>query len=78
MTNVLKQSRANRCKVLVDFSGKEIRISVEDNGKGMLTRPGHKPGIGMASIRGNINLLGGTVEVSSHKNKDMAINISNP
>lgn len=64
MVNVVRHADASRCRVRVEADRSAITVVVEDNGKGMddaLVRTG----IGLSSIRTKVELLKGSMEISS-------------
>jgi signal transduction histidine kinase len=78
MTNVLKHAKAEKCKVEIEATANQVSIVVADNGKGISENPEHKPGIGLASIRSNIKLLGGQVKIQSKPGKGTKVEVTIP
>jgi PAS domain S-box-containing protein len=68
--NVLKHAQTNRARVCMHGKGKQLRVSVEDNGVGFapdkLSLPAGKvEGFGLFSIRERLNYSGGSMEIES-------------
>lgn len=70
LTNVRKHSQATRVFVLVEFNEHNIKISIQDNGKGIsvpgkfedLARTGK---LGLTGMQERTQLLGGTIKIES-------------
>ena len=71
LTNIHRHSESPVAKILVERSGNEVRIEVEDHGKGI---PPEKKlqfltngtsGVGIRGMRERLHQLGGTLEISS-------------
>jgi PAS domain S-box-containing protein len=68
--NVLKHAQADRARVRMQRKGKQLRVTVEDNGVGFapdkLSLPSGKvEGFGLFSIRERLNYSGGSMEIES-------------
>jgi signal transduction histidine kinase len=66
--NVLKHSGADRVGVVLQASEREVRLIVEDNGRGFIAEPGQPGGMkhfGLAGLRERLTLAGGMLEVES-------------
>ena len=62
VTNAAKYAGAGRVAVRVDHSGDEVRITVEDNGRGGAVV---RPGSGLAGLVDRVAALGGSMSVRS-------------
>jgi signal transduction histidine kinase len=62
LTNVRRHARASRVDVLLDFQPAEVRLEVKDNGVGAAKTTG---GFGLLGIRERMQLLGGSLEIST-------------
>jgi signal transduction histidine kinase len=62
LTNVRRHARASRVDVLLDFQPAEVRLEVRDNGVGAVETSG---GFGLLGIRERMQLLGGSLEIST-------------
>ncbi len=83
LRNTLRHSQATSAGVAVDFGEKLIRITVKDNGKGFylpettgdLVKRGR---LGLAGMRERIQLVGGSLKVSSRPGKGTTVTIEAP
>lgn len=71
LTNVVKHAEANRADVRLELTEREIRLSVQDNGKGFhagetLSRPRRSGRLGLVGIRERLRALQGSLEIESH------------
>ena len=62
LTNVARHSSAKHVDVRLDVEAREIRLSVQDDGRG--ASPEATPHLGLLGIRERITALGGTVSVN--------------
>ncbi len=70
LVNVVKHSRADHCRVRIDFRAEtgELGLEIADNGIGLANRPSqpaHKGGLGLTSIRERTGELGGVCRFDS-------------
>ena len=69
LTNVRKHAAARRAAVIVERRDDELRVRIEDDGKGLQGGPeataGGWPHFGLQSMRDRAAALGGTIELSS-------------
>lgn len=72
LTNTAKHARgATAVSVIIDFSGSELRLTIEDNGCGFdaaaVTSGGSRRqrGLGLDGVRERLSLIGGEVDVES-------------
>jgi signal transduction histidine kinase len=67
-TNTIKHSKANKLRVLVDYSGNELHIEAEDNGIGFEESQVQSfKGIGLTNIKNRAILIGAKAEITSIK-----------
>jgi signal transduction histidine kinase len=79
MINVVKHANATTAEVNVTISAKDVKIVVNDNGRGMEADDGkQKSGIGLASIRSKISLLNGKMKIDSDAKKGTTVRIVIP
>lgn len=83
LTNVVRHAKAEKAEVEVRCTGKGVRITVKDNGCGMVkAQLNHEDspntGFGLFSIRERINNIGGTVEINSTKDVGTEIILTIP
>ncbi|MEU6157761.1 sensor histidine kinase [Streptomyces sp. NPDC047130] len=60
VTNVVRHSGADSCRIRVDRGAREVTVEVDDRGPGGTPRPGS--GFGLAGMRERAALLGGTLD----------------
>jgi signal transduction histidine kinase len=83
LTNVRKHSQATSVSVKINFSDHNIRVTVQDNGKGFvmpkgmgdLTRTGR---LGLAGMQERAQLLGGILNIQSEPGKGSTLTIEVP
>jgi light-regulated signal transduction histidine kinase (bacteriophytochrome) len=68
--NVVKHAEASRVGVILEASGDEVRLIVEDDGKGFVWESAGKPAapssrLGLLGVRERLALVGGALEVES-------------
>lgn len=76
--NAVKHSDATEVRVLVEVGKSSILISVQDNGKGFNMAKEKADGIGLKTIRNNVNLLKGYFDITSKPDTGTTINIEIP
>lgn len=74
LTNVAKHAQASRVQVVLGYDGHELRLSVEDDGIGMLALnhlfpAGKSSGVGLLGLRERFELIGGKVAVEPWPDK---------
>lgn len=66
LNNAIRHSQATQVKVQVDMSDTNVRITVDDNGKGFdVDTLDEKSNLGLKVIRDRVEMLGGFLEVDS-------------
>lgn len=67
LNNAAVYSQANQVKVQIDIAESEVRVSVEDDGKGFdpAQVESQDSGLGIKLIRERVEMLGGTFEIDS-------------
>ena len=79
LTNAIKHAEANSIMIQCSENESRLYITVEDDGKGFdpdLVQ--QKNGIGLSNIRNRVNLLEGTVEISSKPGEGTTFSIEIP
>jgi PAS domain S-box-containing protein len=81
--NVLKHAQADRARIRMQRKGKQLRVTVEDNGVGFapdkLSLPAGKvEGFGLFSIRERLNYSGGSMEIESTPKRFTRVILSLP
>jgi len=83
LTNVQKHSGASRVGVVIEFSDKATKVTVNDDGKGFeipermgdLARSGR---LGLAGMQERAQLLGGTLSINSERGKGTSLTVNVP
>lgn len=66
VTNAIRHSQATQVKVLLDMGDNNVRVTVDDNGKGFdVETLDEKSNLGLKVIRDRTEMLGGFMEVDS-------------
>jgi PAS domain S-box-containing protein len=83
MINIVKHAQARSARVSISRNGSEVRIKVEDDGKGMdavKLNPQSRGtgGFGLFSIRERLHYLGGWLEVESQPDQGTAVTLGVP
>ncbi len=66
MNNIIKHSQANNATVAIQLNGNELRVAIEDNGKGFDTSIAeYQNGIGLGQIQARIKNLRGKLSIDS-------------
>lgn len=66
LNNAIRHSQASQVKVQVDMSDTNVRVTVDDNGKGFdVDTLDEKSNLGLKVIRDRVEMLGGFMEVDS-------------
>lgn len=81
ITNALQHSQAKKIHVLLSYGKEQLRLRVQDNGRGMsketlnLGRPGH---YGIAGMQERAERLGGSVSIRSRVGEGTEVNLIIP
>lgn len=82
LTNVVKHSQARKSRVWLRAGGRNLRVGVEDDGRGFdpsaQGRAGQQGGFGLFSIREQLDRIGGTLEIHSAAGAGTLIILSVP
>ena len=70
VANVAKHAHAQHCTVRVDRAGHLVRITIDDDGRGLAASAAHptgvpSSGVGISSIRARLEEVGGSLEIAS-------------
>lgn len=81
LNNVIKHSQATAARIEIKRDGKQLAISVQDNGGGISSsvagENGNKArGFGLVGIAERVRVLGGSLAIDSQRSRGTAINIS--
>ncbi|MEI2691628.1 MAG: sensor histidine kinase [Anaerolineae bacterium] len=83
LTNIAKHAGATRVVVTLSFTPNELRLSVQDNGRGFdpqqaLKRSGRNAGWGLLGMRERASLIGGQVSIDSASGQGARIAVAVP
>lgn len=78
MMNIVKHSEASQASIFIAEKDTAIQIRVMDNGKGFDERKRSREGFGLHTIRSKVNLLTGTIKISSAEGAGTTVNINIP
>jgi signal transduction histidine kinase len=78
MINIVKHSGATEATVNIEIKKKGVLVMVEDNGNGLVNYSQKYDGIGLKTIRNNVNLLNGKINITSKPGKGTIISIDIP
>lgn len=80
INNTLKHAQASRVNIQFYFSPTHIKISYDDNGKGLPEIKEIKPvsGLGLKSIESRVNLLNGKMSIQSKKGNGFQFDLTVP
>ena len=66
LSNVARHSQATQVKLQIDVDSGEVRVSIDDNGKGFdLKAASEGNGMGLKVIRDRVEMLGGEMDIDS-------------
>jgi signal transduction histidine kinase len=77
LTNVARHSAATRVAIRMDRQGGEIRLAIEDNGRGLPAEP-HGRGMGLIGMRARARSAGGGVSIRSRPGQGVLIEVRVP
>jgi two-component system sensor histidine kinase UhpB len=79
LTNVIRHAKATRVKARLEEDDGVIRLSVQDNGKGITEQNISRPrSFGLIGIRERVRIFDGTVEIKGALNKGTILTINIP
>ncbi len=79
LTNIARHSGAGHVEVKLESSGREVRLAIQDDGKGLPDPPLPGPrGLGMIGMRARARSAGGDLEVHSRPRQGVLIEVRVP
>jgi PAS domain S-box-containing protein len=72
LTNTLKYAHATRFETRLNFSAKEVRLELQDDGAGFKTNDRHD-GFGLTGMRERVEQMGGSLTIASARGKGTKI-----
>lgn len=77
LTNITRHAAASQVQILLNRSGDRVQLSVQDNGRGMITQEKHA-GLGLVGLRERAEALSGSFEVESHQGAGTSVRLTVP
>jgi two-component system sensor histidine kinase DesK len=71
VTNVVRHSRASRCRLHVEQENSSCRLEIQDDGQGFVTVEGN----GLRGMRERVEMLGGTLERANRSGTTLTITL---
>ena len=78
LTNVLKHARATNVLLELGYTDCEVRLSVEDDGKGLDSEAGQGEGIGLTGMRERAEQIGGRLVLRLSPARGTAVTVTAP
>ena len=79
LRNCIKHSGAKVAEAVLTHTGKEVRLSVSDEGRGFaMNRKAEEQGLGLTSMRERLRIVGGRMTVRSRPSHGVRIEVSVP
>lgn len=79
LTNVSRHAEASQVEVMLHMSDTEVKLSIADNGKGMLlSNPSQRRRLGLVGMRERAYMLGGELKVQSSPGRGTQIELRLP
>jgi len=78
LTNVARHSGAQRVTVKLTAEGQQLRLSVEDDGRGLTGAPAEGRGMGMIGMRARARIAGGELTERSRPGQGVLIEVRLP
>lgn len=67
LANAVRHSEASQISILVTVEGNQLKLMIEDNGKGINFRTGARTGMGLRTMHYRAQALGGLLDVKDRK-----------
>lgn len=78
LNNTIKHANAKHFKISISEDAEFLRLTIKDDGIGFYIEPTKSGGNGILNIKERVNLLSGTINISSSKDKGVKIEIQIP
>jgi two-component system sensor histidine kinase DegS len=77
--NAIRHSQASQVKIQLEARDGEVKVSVDDNGKGFNVESlGETSGMGLKVIRDRVDMIGGEMDIDSVPGQGTRVTISMP
>jgi two-component system sensor histidine kinase DesK len=77
VTNVVKHSKATECHIQIEQKGKELRLTITDNGIGMKEEQDLLKGSGISGMKERLEFVNGTLEIEAEEGTTVLIKVPN-
>lgn len=77
VTNVVKHSKATRCRIAIEVTADEVHLTVEDNGVGLGEKQDRKSGNGLRGMKERLEFVNGTLMISGDNGTRLHIAVPN-
>ena len=77
VNNVVKHSKATKCRISIHQTDTEIVISISDNGKGVKSEKYLEEGNGLVGMKERLEFVNGTFEIVSKNGTTVTIQVPN-
>jgi signal transduction histidine kinase len=78
LINIAKHAKAKLIKIALSMVENDIKIAIEDDGKGFDTSATKPKGLGLFSVRERLRHIGGKLEIESKRGKGTQITLTAP
>jgi two-component system sensor histidine kinase DegS len=79
LSNVIRHSQATQVKIQIDAAGGEVKISVDDNGKGFnVEMLAETTGMGLKVIKDRVDMIGGEMDIDSVPGQGTRVSFTMP
>jgi two-component system sensor histidine kinase DesK len=77
VTNVVKHSKATECHIQIEQKGKELRLTITDNGIGMKEEQDLLKGSGISGMKERLEFVNGSLEIEAEEGTTVLIKVPN-
>ncbi|MGO8836747.1 MAG: ATP-binding protein [Limisphaerales bacterium] len=78
LTNVIRHSNATEVRLGVRLIGNRLRLSIADNGKGLVAEAASRGGDGLVNMRARLEKMGGRFEIASQPGRGTTVRFYMP
>jgi signal transduction histidine kinase len=76
LNNVAKHAGASELRIKLELIDRELRLSIEDNGRGFSASENRKEGHGLANMQNRLRDLGGQCNIQSKPGEGTTVYVS--
>jgi two-component system sensor histidine kinase DesK len=77
VTNVVKHSKATECHIQIEQKGKELRLTITDNGIGMKEAQDLLKGSGISGMKERLEFVNGSLDIEAEEGTTVLIKVPN-